>query len=184
MAKDNLAFISLSIILKDKPISKSSIKNLIKNFKSRNTDVQYYLNTLALEDENQPNQRTFFIMNERMTEIYFYFHLVLKTTSTIGISEEVRKGIMVDARKTSAQMMLIAQIGKNTVSCPEKVNTMLIWDYIYEAMSKWPAKLEVIKVECDDQNKKLISYYEAQGFTQTEKDDINNLVGFHKKYVY
>ena len=166
------SFYKLSSFTKCFAHKKKYLQKLLNDFESKSDDVNQYLKNHALTDEKEKNTKTYLMVERKSNKIILYFTILTKSMSVIGIERSIRINLLNDARATSLNAILIAQLGKLNTKDDKMVNTEFIWSYIYNAINNLEFKQKFILIDC---KKELKPYYTKLGFTYLHYDNLNKL---------
>ncbi len=155
---------------------------------SKNSDVENYLKTKAVEHQKRDHTRTYLIIDidkssSEKIVIIAYFSISLKILNlNAEVSASARKNLHGYSKKAERICVyLIGQIGKNDIDKKESdINMQEILDYAYLVIDDIYERIggRIILVECEE-IQKLIELYEKNGFMLLQKqNEFNQMIRF------
>lgn len=179
MVKNNIDYycVDLQYYLSKGEAGKIILDKIISSFScAKNVNIETFLKDESIKYYRKKWAITYLVLSKKSSELVGYFTLSLSTTmfnkNIVGREKRklyFRNGLYDDASKQYiAPLFLIGQFGKNissdTSSCISGTDLMkIVLDKLYDIQSMIGGS--IVYLECEE-NKKLIHFYEKNGFTQ------------------
>ena len=165
-------------MLKSDRYTPEQIQTLINKFTSRESDIEKYLKENSIRDSLDKKTITYLILDKDKDHIKFYFTIIAKPISLIGISNENVKYLLGDSRKSVTSAMLIAQLGKDETKSFD-ITADIFWNYINVIVNeRLDFKYPLMYLECKSGWHK--EYYNKFGFIELNSDVSKDLITMYK----
>ena len=161
------------------------LKRQIDNFSSLNNDVEYFIRHKAVDYEKRAFCRTFLVVDENI-HIVGFFTLGLKNLAFQDyVSNSKKKSIHgISSDVSSVPVILIGQLSKN-LACDNAISGEELLDFaidmVYNAQDIVGGRICLVETATDEENQKVIEFYENCGFVKLQKDENGEYQQLYKK---
>lgn len=152
--------------------------NCIKNFNSKNEDVQSFLVNNAIDFENRNKACSFLYFNDSR-ELLGYFTLCVKNLifaeNVNGTTKQKIDGFRKDA--DSAVVYLIGQLGRDGRYSEKGFGYQLLnsaMEYLCTAQDIVGGRYCMVETENSESNAKVVKFYTEYGFNVLQVDESDN----------
>lgn len=162
------------------------IADKINNFSCKNSDVETFLRTKAVEYENRNKSRTYLLIDDKNVDIMAYYTLSLKA---IDFRDTVSKTTIqtIDGfskKVESVATILIGQLGKDTYFGNSIEGAKIIefaLNSIYNVQDIIGGRVCFLETEDTPENQKVIDFYADNGFKVLQHDKTDKYLQMFRK---